>query len=205
MEYNKETKTLTINFDFNEELKNIPKDVKIIIFNNKHSHLSYFNQKVDNLPQSLIHLTFGIIFDQKVDKLPKNLTHLIFCYYFNQKVDNLPKNLTHLTFGSKFTQIIDVLPKNLKYLKLGWISFNDKIILPESLKELCLSCGNKLINNIPKNIEKLCIYFYDCDFKVYNKKVENLPLTIKEIVIQNEQFKKYIKIPFGCKINIQSL
>jgi hypothetical protein len=83
MEYNEESHTLTINYDFNEELINIPHNTKIIIFEDneyyKYYKYSKFNQKVDNLPNSLTHLTFG--------------------HYFNQKIDNLPKNLTHLTFG----------------------------------------------------------------------------------------------------------
>ena len=47
MNYNKETKTLTIPYDFDEELKNISEKTKIIIFDEKYSK---FNKKVDNLP-----------------------------------------------------------------------------------------------------------------------------------------------------------
>jgi hypothetical protein len=38
-------------------------------------------------------------FNQKVDNLPNNLTHLSFGYCFNKEVNNLPENLTHLSFG----------------------------------------------------------------------------------------------------------
>ncbi len=58
MEYNEETHTLTINYDFNEELK-IPHDTKIIIFKKNYYRCSKFNEKVNNLPNSLTHLTFG--------------------------------------------------------------------------------------------------------------------------------------------------
>jgi hypothetical protein len=77
--YNEETKTLTIPYDFNKELKDIPEETEIIIFSIDCLNFSYFDKSVDNLPN--------------------NLTHIIFGYFFNQKVDNLPKNLTHLTFG----------------------------------------------------------------------------------------------------------
>jgi hypothetical protein len=241
MQYNKETKTLIISCDFNEELKDIPNDTQIIIFENKDSifnqkvdnlplkltHLTFgawFNQKVDNLPKNIIHLTFGYyfnkevdnlpknlthitfsndcVFNQKVDYLPKNLTHLFFSDDFNQKVDNLPKNLTHLFLSDDFNQKVDNLPKNLKYLKIKWY-YNNEIILPKSLKKLSLSCNNNLINNIPEHIEKIYIYFY---YKYnYNKRVENLPSTIKEIIIEDEEYKKYIKIPFGCILTIKNI
>jgi hypothetical protein len=202
MEYNKETKTLIISYDFNEELKDIPNDTEIIIFENEEPKYSIFNQKVVNLPQNLTHLTFGSYFDQKVDNLPKNLTHLTIDYKFNQKIDNLPKNLTHLTLSYNFNQKLDNLPKNLKYLKIKWY-YNKKIILPKSLKKLFLTCNNNLINNIPEHIEKVGVWFFDDES--YNKKIENLPLTIKEIIIEDEEYKKYIKVPFGCILTIKNI
>jgi hypothetical protein len=53
--YNKETKTLTIPYNFNEELKDIPEETEIIIFNKN----SNFNQPVNNLPKTITHLSFG--------------------------------------------------------------------------------------------------------------------------------------------------
>jgi hypothetical protein len=94
------------------------------------------------------------------------------------------------------------LPPKLYFLKLGW-KIKNKVIFPKSLKELSLSHTNILINNIPNHIEKVFIKFYHND-KPY-KKVENLPLTIKEIVIKKEIYKKYIKIPFGCKLTIKKI
>ena len=46
---------------------------------------SDFNKKVDNLPLSLIHLTFG--------------------YYFNQKVDNLPLNLKEIKIWKRYVNL----------------------------------------------------------------------------------------------------
>jgi hypothetical protein len=62
--YNKETKTLTLPYNFNEKLKDIPEETEKIIFHNysynySHGYYSLFNQSVDNLPLSLTHLTFG--------------------------------------------------------------------------------------------------------------------------------------------------
>jgi hypothetical protein len=225
MQYNKITKTLIISYDFDEELKDIPNDTEIIIFENENKD-SRFNQKVDNLPENLTHLTFGTEFNQKVDNLPQNLIHLTFRMYFNQKVDklsknlthlilndlflkkinNLPKNLTHLTFRCWINEKLCNLPKNLTYIKIKG-DFNNIIILPKSLKKLSLTCNNNLINNIPKHIETVYIWFYKYDNKYgdeYNKKIDNLPLTIKKIVIKYEKFKKYIKVPFGCILTIKN-
>jgi hypothetical protein len=82
MEYNKETKTLSIPYNFDEELKDIPEETEIIIFLEYFINFSVFNKKINNFPQNLTQLTFG--------------------YNFNQKINNLPKNLTHLTFGNDF-------------------------------------------------------------------------------------------------------
>jgi hypothetical protein len=99
--YNKDTKTLTLPYTFNEELNNIPEETEIIIFseNLRKKEYSKFNQLVDNLPENLTHLTFGKSFNHSVNNLPKKLTHLTFGEKFNQSVDYLPENLTHLTFG----------------------------------------------------------------------------------------------------------
>ncbi len=93
------------------------------------------------------------------------------------------------------------MPKNLKYLHLGW-NFQNEIILPKNLKELSLTCNNNLLNDIPKHIEKVYIRFSIDD--QYNKRVENLPLTIKEIVINNKNYKKYVKKPFGSILTIKN-
>ena len=125
MEYNKETKTLTIYYNFNEELKDIPNDTQIIIFRDSY--------KFDKLPkcfigllQNLTHLTLNFYFNQNYKNLPQSLTYLKFGYNFNQKINNLtkyflgfPKNLYHLTFGIDFNQKVNDLPKNLTHLIFG--------------------------------------------------------------------------------------
>ena len=139
--YNIDTKTLTLPFNFNEELKDLPSDTRIIIFEEDYHTYEYskFNQSVDNLPTNLSNLTFGFWFNQEVDNLPNNLTHLIFGWHFDQSVDNLPKNLTHLTFGYRFNQKIDNLPQTLTHLTVRRL-FNQKV------------------DNLPSNIKHINIY-----------------------------------------------
>ena len=236
--YNKETKTLIIPEKFNQKLKDIPEGTKIIIFGrngyidtkfnqpinnlpNSITHLTFsnhFNQLVDNLPNSITHLTFGRHFNQSVDELPNSITHLIFGSAFNQSVDNLPKNLTHLTFGWYFNQSVDKLPKNLTHLTLSGI-FNQPVnYLPESLivlklfcdiiieipknvKELHINSSNFLLNNLPYNIEKLFIKYW------VDRKINNLPSTLKEIIIHDfigDEVMKNITIPFGSIVSIKT-
>lgn len=81
--YNSKTKTLILPYKFEEELKDLPIDVKIIIFEEDldKEQSSYFDKPVGhqeckcsncprNLPNSLTHLTFGDYFNQSVDNLP---------------------------------------------------------------------------------------------------------------------------------------
>ena len=119
--YNFETQTLSIPWDFNDELKKLPQDLKIIIFEEDDYKFQYstFNKPVNNLPENLTHLTFGSKFNQQVNNFTSSLTHLTFGYGFNKPVDDLPENLTHLIFGFCFNQPVDNLPKNLTHLTFG--------------------------------------------------------------------------------------
>jgi hypothetical protein len=96
---------------------------------------------------------------------------------FNQKINNLPK---------------------IYFLGLDFLSNFD---IPLNVKELRTNFDNILLNNLPKHIEKLYIYFNTDITK--NKIVGNLPLTLKEIVIHNEIYEKYVKIPFGSILTIE--
>ena len=206
--FDKETKTLSVPYYFDDSLKDIPKETETIIFireegydypcfNQKVNNLPQniicikfcgdFNQKVDKLPPKLKELTFGNQFTQKVDKLPSTLTHLTFGYYFNQKVDNLPLTLTHLTFGYRFNKSVDNLPPNLTHLTFS-CKFNKNIDkLSQTLTHLIFRNNfenefNKSVDNLPPNLTHL--YF----FGFFNKSVDNLP-------------KKITHLTFGFRFN----
>ena len=66
MEYNKETKTLSIPYNFDEELKDIPEETENIIFT-PHNLIS--DNVADNFPKNLSQITFGDTFNKKVDYL----------------------------------------------------------------------------------------------------------------------------------------
>jgi hypothetical protein len=59
-----------------------------------------------------------------------------------------------------------------------------------------------LINNLPLFIEEVYIKF--CIKDIFNKEVNNLPITLEKIVISDNKYLKYItKIPFNCDIIIE--
>jgi hypothetical protein len=68
------------------------------------------------------------------------------------------------------------------------------------VKTITLFCNNYLLNNLPEHIEKLFIIFFRDD--KLNNKVENIPITIKEIVVV-KNYEKYIKKPFGTILTIK--
>jgi len=70
-----------------------------------------------NLPQNLIHLTFGIDFNQHVD-LPWSLKYLHLNCIKTSIVDYLPDSLERLTLGNLFNSLLNNLPTSLKTLKI---------------------------------------------------------------------------------------
>jgi hypothetical protein len=127
------------------------------------------------------------------------------CYKFNQPVNNLPKTLTHLTFlayynKGKFNQPLENLPESLTFLQLDvYKEFNNNILIPKNCKTLIISIYNKIIDNIPEHVEKLYITNI---FRNNKKYVSNLPVTLKEVIVEDENSKKFIKMPFGTLITI---
>ena len=85
-------------------------------------HLStwWFNIPLDNLPESLTHLTLehGHVFNFSLDHLPASLKHLSLSDDFDKPIDFLPCSLDHLEIGPHFGLKIDYLPPLLKRLHL---------------------------------------------------------------------------------------
>jgi hypothetical protein len=80
--------------------------------------------------------------------------------------------------------------------------FNQEISIPKSLIELGFDSNSSIKDNIPNFVENIIIYF-DSN----NKKITNLPTSIKKIKINdmykiNDMSKINLieKIPFGCII-----
>jgi hypothetical protein len=223
--YNEETKTLTLPFSFNKELKDLPLDTQIIIFEEdyKKEQYSEFNQQVNNL---LCAPALG-----GCSGCPNNLTKIIFGWYFNQNVDAtcknkiftgapkndsifdgdnlhgshkcLPNTLTHLTFGQNFNQSVDYLPNNLTHLIFGW-NFNQSVnSLPNNLTHLTFGCWfDQSVNNLSNNLTHLTLG------DEFNQSVNNLPNSIKELTLGGEFNQSVNNLPnslthltFGYEFN----
>ena len=121
MNYISKDDTIIIDPDFNEPLN----DEHIAILS-KYQKVIFSNFKLENSlfeAYRRIH-NFNAKdyicnkFNKLVDNLPNSITHLTMEYEFNQSVDNLPNSITDLTFRNKFNQPVDNLPKNIKQIKL---------------------------------------------------------------------------------------
>ncbi len=140
MSFIKIDSTLYFSYDYNEifsnEVISILKECDKIYFNNyndcdicfeknnlyvpsnKKCKKSIFNKSIDNLPDSIINLTFGFKFNQPINNLPNSITHLILGFCFTQSLDNLPNSIIHLILGWEFNQLIDNLPNSIIAKKL---------------------------------------------------------------------------------------
>jgi hypothetical protein len=103
-----------------------------------------------------------------------------------------------LTFSEIFNKKLkkNVLPPSLTHLTIQSV-FNKKIIIPSSVRELKFNSSSIIKHNIPEFIETVHILFDDYET------ITNLPITIKEIKIDNEEDIHLIKkMPFGCVVTI---
>ena len=205
--YNKISKILKLPDDFNDEIKDIPTDVKQIILPFYYNHNLKLNFKIGrtncnnphcpkNLPQTLTHLELGYIFYHKINCLPDSLTHLTFPSNHIVNIINL-----HSSYAcDKNTNSIK-LPPNLTYLNFN-CSFNEEIghadcadkkcprNLPSSLTELILSYNfNQIVDNLPKNIINL-VFGY-----IFNQTVDKLPNKITHLTFGGLFNKKIDKLP----------
>ena len=158
-----------IKSEFNQKINNLPNSLTHLTFGNN------FNQEVNNLPNSITHLTFGRSFNQDVNNLPNSITHLIFGWNFNQEVNNLSNSITHLTFGYHFNQEVNNLPNSITHLIFG-VCFNQEVNnLPNSLTHLIFGSNFNQKVDLSFNIKYLklnCNNLYLIDY---------LPNSIEEL------------------------
>ena len=105
--------TIILNPDFNELLNpdSLSNYQNIIFSNYKLNNNLFENYKNNNFDQACFNENK---FNQPVDNLPNSIINLTFGWKFNQPVDNLPNSVINLTFGSDFNQTMKKLPQNLK-------------------------------------------------------------------------------------------
>ena len=67
---------------------------------------------VDNLPGSIINLTFGHKFNKPIDNLPNSIVNLTIGFYFNQLIKKIPIELKIVNVKK-----IDIISKQLNLIK----------------------------------------------------------------------------------------
>lgn len=170
--------------DTNVALQNYNENDSIIYLNTltyrkSKNSMNYIETIGDVIPDNIKHLYLSDYnFDNSVDKLLQSLHSLIFYQSskFNQSVNKLPQSLHTLEFGDYFNQPIDKLPRSLKKLTLR-SQFNQNLdFLPESLEILDISYNNYIekINDLPSSIKKIMIIEYQRNKinKIYHHKLD---------------------------------
>ena len=93
----------------------------------------YFDNNIDNLPETLIYLILGICFNKKINNLPKKLKYLILNNNeYERKINNLPNAVTLFYFGNFFTNNY-YLPSSIKYIHDSYV-YTKHRNLPNSIK-----------------------------------------------------------------------
>lgn len=142
---------LKLNNYYNRPIEYLPSNLKYL-------HLGiFFNQKINNLPDSLIRIEFAnnSTFMHKLDKLPDNLSHLVFNFYadFNESI-NYNDKLISLTLPNKYNKPLNFLPDTIVELNI----FSDYPInsyeLNPNIKFLKIP-SQREINYLPEKLEIL--------------------------------------------------
>lgn len=110
----------TVKIKFSDEFNSSIKKLKTFNFITEIIFGYFFNQPIDDLPNSIKYLTLGQYFNQPLNKLPKSITHLTIGFAFNQTLDKLPDSIVVLTiyYYETFIRLINSLPSTVMYLVL---------------------------------------------------------------------------------------
>jgi hypothetical protein len=164
---------LSLCWVFNQYIcsSNLPKSLKILNIYSRE-----FNKPLDDLPNTITHLTLGSKFNQSLNYLPKSLTYLnlrecnnldiisfdhlpsnliklILPECFDGPIENLPSKLEYIEFGIWFNHSIENLPNSITNIELSSLSFDKKIPDFPKLKKLRLNNFYNLPLNFTNNIE----------------------------------------------------
>lgn len=196
---------LTLPDDYNLPINNLPYSLKILTLGNN------FNNSLDYLPNSITHLMIGrgclkyfnasCKFNQPINDLPNSLIELTFSdeSIFQKKLDNLPNSLKKIRLSGYYTGTIENLPDGIETIILGptWLKYNEKTYYP-----LCLK--NK-INKLPKSLKKFYYikYYVNEEFKELDfNNFKLLNKNLKKSYNNPYNFEYYMKF---CGVDIKTL
>ena len=178
--------SLKTGYSFNQKLDNLPQTLNYLYLN------LMYEQEINTLPENiiLIEFTSNSNFNKTIDHLPNRLQHLRLCSNFNHKINNLPNTLTYLELGTDFNHNLDNLPNSLIVLKLDYSFDNPLDNLPSSLQCLLIyGKYNRPLNNLPFNLKILRTS------NNFNNSLSYLPDSITHILLGYQFDKQIIKLP----------
>jgi hypothetical protein len=153
--------------------------------------------RIENINPGLETLTIQCeSFNDELNLANTNITSIkILSNAFSRSLPELPLGLKSLEINcNRFNSPVDNLPPGLECLKISSEIFNQSIDnLPPGLKVLILDGGELFIhplNNLPHGLEILNLYLgfhyhYHPEPNNYKHSLENLPNTIKKMVLSN--------------------
>ena len=180
----RELKTLLLDFN---NLTDIPCDIFSLL---KLEKLSLANNSLTSIPEYIGHLTnLKELYLQSnlLTSIPNsicNLKNLRLLHLADNKITSLPKYLDKLTQLEEISIIsnrLTSIPKNISTNKL-WL----------------FVMSSYQINNLSLDCEYLTIYYLD-------RKLDNLPIGLKELRLYSPIYRSNIKLPFGCCLYIDDI
>lgn len=163
---------VNLNLDKNNLVNNLPCSI---------SDLSINNCKINNLPYSIKNISL-FNYELQLYTLPNNIEKLSL-YNYKLDLSNIPMSVKHLLI-SNYNRPVDFLHENITYLEIHDSNINNNI------------------NDLPLSLQVLKIYNNNCENSYYklDKKITNLPSSIKTIYLQKDNVKYFEKYSNIIKI-----
>jgi len=174
---------LTLNDRYNEPFEKFPPKLKYLKFG------LGFDQQINNLPQSITHLSLGREFDN-MPNLPNELTHLVLDNFLFTDDEIFPLSLTHLTLKEGFSS--NKFPETLTYLNIqGSCNFQIEN-LPPMLTHLIFGYRfNMPLENLPNSLRYLKLG------RKFNNPIENLPDGLTHLILGNFYIRDIKNLPIS--------
>jgi hypothetical protein len=144
-----------------------------------------FNLPIDDLHNGLIHLDFeeAYYFNQEVNNLPQSLKYFAVAEEFNHSLDYLPNGLETLYYGSIHNIPLSNLPygiKNLRFMVEEFTDFNiDTSLLPDSIEYIQLGNDQHTrFEKLPLNLKNISIDRDHPDLEMFLEKYPNVKFEI---------------------------
>lgn len=122
--------------------------------------------------------------NSNINNLSNKIIKLGLNEVFNKNINNLPYSITKLYVGCKFNKSLNKIPS----IKKLYYSSNYEPIIPNTIKTLYVNNNNLNLDLLSEGIETLIIS------NIMNKEINDLPSSIKKIVIHKQKINLINKL-----------